>query len=307
MKLYKIIQTARLPQYSGQLLASQVQLSDDESAASTSTLLAPSTPASSSRHSLSRKRSRSLSAASPSGSISQRSPRSTSSTSSGSPPTPLAREAKRPRLMPVTKFSLPDFADEIESCIERDEVYTSQQRCKVIRETCRALQGYCKKQQQPVTASSKKMAAELLSKKCPNSLGSEVFVINCVEFDLQCPVIKTLFNTYTHFRILCTFKYYGGFKTIRTTQGRPAGRFWKRENLHQSVPTAPTMKNLCSYILWSWSKKAWRNRVWGMLEKLLVYWALRFNIVGSGCRGKTVRSELQTLLLNSQHSRSPCM
>ena len=111
MKLYKIIQTARLPQYSGQLLACQVQLSDDESAASTSTLLAPSTPASSSRHSLSRKCSRSLSAASPSGSISQRIPRSTSSTSSGSPPTP--------RLMPVTKFSLPDFADEIEGCIER--------------------------------------------------------------------------------------------------------------------------------------------------------------------------------------------
>ena len=207
MKLYKIIQTVRLSQYSGQLLASQVQLSDDESAASTSTLLAPSTPASSSRHSLSCKRSRSLSAASPSGSISQRSPRSTSSTSSGSPPTPLAREAKRPRLMPVTKFSLPDFADEIEGCIERDEVYTSQQRCKVIRETCRALQGYCKKQQQPVTASSKKMAAELLSKKCPNSLGSEVFVIDVLILIFSVRLLK---HSLTHTHIL-------GFSVLSNT------------------------------------------------------------------------------------------
>ena len=74
-------------------------------------------------------------------------------------------------------FSLPVFSDDIEQCMDQDAVLTTQQRNKIIRECCRALQGHCKKKSIPVSKAIKKHTARLLSEQCPNSLGSEVIIL----------------------------------------------------------------------------------------------------------------------------------
>ena len=69
------------------------------------------------------------------------------------------------------EFKLPIFSPDIEKCIRKDAFYTSAQRNKLIREACRALQGYCKEQDRPVSNDDKRLLAHLLYERAPKSLG----------------------------------------------------------------------------------------------------------------------------------------
>ena len=82
------------------------------------------------------------------------------------------------RLKSSVKFSLPMFSEDVQRCIDQDAVLTTQQRNKIIRECCRALQGHCRQHGQPVSSDLKRFSAKLLSQQCPNSLGKEVYVKN---------------------------------------------------------------------------------------------------------------------------------
>jgi len=81
------------------------------------------------------------------------------------------------RLKTSENFSLPMFSEDVQRCMDQDAVLTTQQRNKIIRESCRALQGYCRQQCLPVSSHFKRYSAKLLSQQCPNSLGSEVNII----------------------------------------------------------------------------------------------------------------------------------
>ena len=65
------------------------------------------------------------------------------------------------------EFLLPVFSEDIQKSFLEE----------IIRECCRALQGYCQQHEVPVTSELKKHAAKLLSEKCPNSLGVEVHMV----------------------------------------------------------------------------------------------------------------------------------
>lgn len=69
------------------------------------------------------------------------------------------------------EFKLPIFSPDIEKCIRKDAFYTSAQRNKLIREACRALQGYCREQDRPVSNDDKRLLAHLLYERAPKSLG----------------------------------------------------------------------------------------------------------------------------------------
>lgn len=60
------------------------------------------------------------------------------------------------------EFKLPEFSPDIEKCIRKDAFYTSAQRNKLIHEACRALQGYCREQDCPVSNDDKRLLAHLL-------------------------------------------------------------------------------------------------------------------------------------------------
>ena len=69
------------------------------------------------------------------------------------------------------EFKLLIFSPDIEKCIRKDAFYTSAQRNKLIREACRALQGYCREQDRPVSNDDKRLLAHLLYERAPKSLG----------------------------------------------------------------------------------------------------------------------------------------
>ena len=75
------------------------------------------------------------------------------------------------------EFLLPVFSEDIQKSFLEDSIFTTPQCNKIIRECCRALQGYCQQHEVPVTSELKKHAAKLLSEKCPNSLGVEVHMV----------------------------------------------------------------------------------------------------------------------------------
>ena len=85
-----------------------------------------------------------------------------------------------------TGFVLPVFSEDIQKPFLQDAVFTTSQRNKIIRECCRALQGYCRDQKIPITSELKKHMAKLLSEKCPNSLGVEVSIIHTVAITATC-------------------------------------------------------------------------------------------------------------------------
>ena len=78
--------------------------------------------------------------------------------------------SKRPKHEQSISFSLPMFSEDIEHSIDQDSVFTTQQRNKIIRECCRALQGHCKKNVIPVTSAEKRYAAQLLHKNVQTAL-----------------------------------------------------------------------------------------------------------------------------------------
>ena len=75
------------------------------------------------------------------------------------------------------EYLLPQFSEDVQKPFLEDSIFTTPQCNKIIRETCRALQGYCQQYKVPVTSELKKHAAKLLSENCPNSLGVEVNII----------------------------------------------------------------------------------------------------------------------------------
>ena len=83
----------------------------------------------------------------------------------------MATSVKKVQKMSREAFKLPVFSPDIEKCIRKDAFYTSAQRNKLIHEACRALQGYCREQDCPVSNDDKRLLAHLLYEKAPKSLG----------------------------------------------------------------------------------------------------------------------------------------
>ena len=69
----------------------------------------------------------------------------------------MATSVKKVQKMSREAFKLPVFSTDIEKCIRKDAFYTSAQRNKLIREAWRALQGYCREQDRPVSNDEKRM------------------------------------------------------------------------------------------------------------------------------------------------------
>ena len=79
------------------------------------------------------------------------------SSSSTTSETKRAKNQKDSGTMP--EFSLPVFSEDIQKPFLEDSIFTN----KIIRECCRALQGYCQLHEVPVTSELKNHAAKLLS------------------------------------------------------------------------------------------------------------------------------------------------
>ena len=68
-------------------------------------------------------------------------------------------------------FTLPPCGQDIKKCINKDAFVTSQQRNKLIRESCRALRGYCMNLNRDCSCLDKESLAKDLYSLAPKSLG----------------------------------------------------------------------------------------------------------------------------------------
>ena len=148
MKLYKIVQSCRNFSHDVTLAESEIEI--DDRASCVSNLSSWSVSCTSSK-------------------VGKRS--SPSSSSDG-----LTMKIQKPTDDKVG-FVVPEFLEDIQRLFLQDAIFTTPQRNKIIRECCRALQGYCRAQGIPITSELKRQAAKKLSDPCPNSLGVEVCIL----------------------------------------------------------------------------------------------------------------------------------